>query len=904
MKVFIQSAFFTLLLLPQLSAFSADSNLEGIKFFETNIRPLLIEKCMTCHKAGKAMSGFQLDSREGIVKGGKRGSSINLDEPHESLLLKAITHQDETLKMPPGKKLADEEIQLIAEWVQIGAPWTVAKSNGESNEFQREFTQEERDFWLFQPIQNPKVPDVNDRGWSKNPIDKFVYQKLDEAGLQPADEAEKRVLIRRAYYDLTGLPPTPREVQDFISDDSPDAYETLIDRLLASPRYGEKWARHWMDLARYAESDGYKADHYRPHAWRYRDYVIQSFNEDKPYNQFVMEQLAGDEIAPNDPEAMIATGFLRLGIYEYNQRDARTQWEVILNDLTDVTGDVFLGMSVSCARCHDHKFDPVLQKDYYRLRAFYEPILLRNDLPPVSSQEWQKYQAKLAVWEAKTEDIRKQIAAIEQPKYDKAAKDILETFPEDVKEMIFKPAQDRTPYEHQLAMLAEFQAIDKGTIAVSAIKNEDRKKLDGLYKQLKQFDEWKPTPLPEAMTVRDVGPFPPATVIKDDPTNTPIEPGIISILNAEPMKIEAVPSAPNSTGQRTALAQWITNPNNRITNRVLVNRIWQFHFGEGIVETSSEFGNLGELPTHPELLDWLAVQFVENGWSLKKMHRLIMTSAAYRQSSRRPMADVAMLKDPQNRLLWRFHSRRLEAEEIRDSMLSVSGELKHSEGGKSNDWNSPHRSVYTKVYRNQFNDILAAFDAPDGITSSAKRNVTTTPLQSLFLLNSKWTMQRAHALLERVESTYPQTTEEWVNAAYRTILTREPSQQEITDAVEFLHQHTDLIESTFTEESEMIARSVRDYVVNELDDSVRIKTVTLLQSKIEEFSKPDPGSENQKTLVLVGGEGGPKLREKEIQSISGGDEFYHPSELSYSQRAALTDFCHILLNTSEFLYLE
>lgn len=891
--------------LMQQSAFSADEVLENIKFFESNIRPLLIGRCVTCHQSGKAMNGLQLDSLEGLMKGGKRGDAVNLDQPNESLLLKAISHQDEKLKMPPGKKLDDAEIQLLTEWVLKGVPWTNTETNQNHPEtLSKGFTQEDRDFWLFQPIQEPEIPAVNDNGWAKNPIDHFIYQKLDEAGLQLADEAEKRVLIRRAYYDLTGLPPTPQAVKDFIDDDSPDAYESLIDRLLADPRYGEKWARHWMDLARYAESDGYKADDYRPHAWRYRDYVIQSFNEDKPYNQFVMEQLAGDEIAPNDPEALIATGFLRLGIYEYNQRDARTQWDVILNDLTDVTGDVFLGMSISCARCHNHKFDPVLQKDYFRLRAFYAPILLRNDIPVASSQEWQTYMAQQSVWEAKTEPIRSQIAAIEKPHYDKAAKDILETFPEDVKEMIYKTPQERTPFEHQLAMLAEFQAVDKGQLAVQSIKKEERKKLDELYKQVKEFDKWMPEPLPQAMTVRDVGPFPPDTFIKDDPAKTRVEPGIISILDSAPMKIEPVPSAPNSTGRRTALARWITHPENRITNRVLVNRVWQYHFGKGIVATPSEFGKLGEKPSHPELLDWLTVQFIENGWSLKKLHKLIMTSAAYRQSSLHHKADIAKLHDPQNRLLWRFNARRLEAEEIRDSMLAVSGELQDSDSGASTDWNIPRRSIYTKVFRNKHDDIMAAFDVPDGLSSAAERNVTTTPLQSLFLINSDWTMKCAHALLNRIASTHPNSMEEWVQSSYWTVLSRKATAKEIAESVEFLTQHAELIESEFTQESYAIAKSVRDFVVNDLDDSERIKTVVFLQTKIEELSKIKPKNEPKETLVLAGGEGGPHLKRNEI-SGSGDESASTPStDLSYAQRAALTDFCHILLNTSEFLYVE
>ncbi len=892
---------FVIFCIPTNDASTKETQLEDIHFFETNIRPLLIDNCVACHKAGNAKSGLQLDSWEGVLRGGNRGNAVVPTKPEESLLLKAVSHQDENLKMPPGKKLDDKEIQLLAEWVQRGAPWT-AKT---AEPMREHFTQEDREFWLFQPVEEPEVPSVTDKGWSENPIDHFIYQKLTEAELQPAQPAEKHELIRRAYYDLTGLPPAPAEVDAFVNDSSPDAYEKLIDRLLASPHYGEKWARHWMDLARYAESDGYKADHYRPNAWRYRDYVIQSLNEDKPYNQFVMEQLAGDEIAPNDPEALLATHFLRLGIYEYNQRDARTQWDIILNDLTDVTGDMFLGMSVSCARCHDHKFDPVLQKDYYRLRAFFAPVHLRNDLPVVSSAAWQEHQAKLAVWKAKTEHIRKQIKAIETPHYEKGANAIRATFPEDVKAMVAKAPQERTPYEQQIAMLVEFQAIDKGNAAVGNIKKDEKEQLNKLYKQLKEYDQWKPKPLPTTWTARDVGPYPPNTFIPDDPKQETIEPGIFTILKPEPMEIETVPSAPNSTGRRTALARWITNPKNPITNRVIVNRLWQYHFGTGLVATSSEFGNLGEKPSHPQLLDWLTVRFVEDGWSLKKMHKLMMTSAAYRQSSKRPLQGLAKRVDPQNRLLWRFNARRLEAEEIRDSMLAVSGELDESRFGPSVNWSVPKRSVYTKVYRNKRDDVLDVFDVPDGISSTAARNVTTTPLQSLFLMNSGWIMKRANALMARMETTQPADLHDWVQTAFQTVLCRKATRQELDETVAFIRQHAQLIEKLYNRETERIAHSVREFVTHNLNHDERLDTLKLVQTKINEIAKEAAAkSGSEKSIALVGGEGGPKL--KEIEEISGGDELSQslPTQLSYAQKSALTDFCHILLNTSEFLYVE
>src|SRR5262245_51390853 len=450
---------------------------EGIQFYEQKIKPIFAENCYKCHShaANKAKGGLMVDSAGSLRKGGDTGPIIVPGEPDKSLLLRAV-RQTGDLKMPPGdKKLSDEQIALLGQWVRMGAP--VPAGDQATKKVPGQITAEDRAWWAFQPVREPPVPAVTDNGWARNEIDQFIFQKLQAEGLKPSPEADRRTLIRRVYFDLIGLPPTLQEVDAFLADPSPRAYEELIDRLLASPRYGERWARHWLDLVRYAESDGFRIDEYRPHAWRYRDYVIRSFNDDKSYDRFVMEQLAGDEIAPDDPDALTATAFLRHTIYEYNQRNVRGQWEDMLNDLTDVTGDVFLGLGMGCARCHDHKYDPILQKDYYRLQAFFTPFLPRDDVPLATAQQRSDYQSKLAQWEAKTAAIRKQMEAIEAPYRKLAANGAIAKFPEEIQTLIRKPEAERTPLEHQLAELAYRQVLYEYVRLESKMKDEEKQQL-------------------------------------------------------------------------------------------------------------------------------------------------------------------------------------------------------------------------------------------------------------------------------------------------------------------------------------------------------------------------------------------------------------------------------------------
>ncbi|MCM8533136.1 MAG: DUF1549 and DUF1553 domain-containing protein, partial [Lentisphaeraceae bacterium] len=535
-----------------------------------------------------------------------------------------------------------------------------------------------------------------------------------------------------------------------------------------------------LGLVRYAESDGYRGDHYRPQAYRYRDYVIRSFNSDKPYTQFVLEQLAGDEVAPNDQDALIATGFMRLPIYEWNQRDAMTHWETILQDMTDVTADVFLGSGLQCAKCHDHKFDPILQKDYYALRAFFTPVIWRDDVPVASEGAIKERND----FENKSKAIYDEIAALEAPLREKAYDIAIKMFPDDVQDIMKKAEDKRDAYEQQIAYLVMRQGyFEWGRYkGKSAIKEQK----DALIAKLPKK---RPKTLPKGMTVSDASSVAPSNKIPG--TEEEILPGFMTVLypdgadvNAKIVKPEL---APNSTGRRTALAKWITSPSNPLTTRVIVNRLWQYHFGRGIVANPNDFGKLGEKPTHPELLDWLVQEFMKNGWRFKPMHKMIMMSKSYQMSTKHDDAVAYMLKDPTNLFHWKRSDRRLEAEALRDSMLAVSGELKQrSKGGAPVLGTTPNRSVYVKVVRNTKDEFLNAFDWADAFASNAVRNVTTTPVQSLLMMNGPWVMKRSSTLASKLIKEHKKNNLMIVEDLYRRAYGRVPAKGEMNMAMDFL----------------------------------------------------------------------------------------------------------------------
>ncbi|MFI5457168.1 MAG: PSD1 and planctomycete cytochrome C domain-containing protein [Isosphaerales bacterium] len=777
------------------------------QFFEQNVRPLLAQNCYSCHGDKKQKGGLRLDSLESILKGGESGPAVVPGKPGESLLVEAINYQE--LEMPPTGKLSPEKVAVLTRWVSLGAPWPSrdraaahATLTTTSNPLKAKLTATDRAFWSFQPVRGSIAPDVAKptagawADWSRNPIDHFILKALREHGLTPAPEADKPTLIRRATFDLTGLPPTPEEVDAFLADAAPEAYEHLVDRLLASPRYGQRWARHWLDLVRYAESDGFRQDAFRPQAWRYRDYVVRAFNSDKPYDRFLTEQLAGDELDPDDPELRVATGYLRLGTYEYNQRNVRGQWADMLNEITDVTGEVFLGLSIGCARCHDHKFDPILQKDYYRLQAFFTPLLPRDDLTMARQRQWAEYQSKRAAWEKAAAEVLRQIDAIEQPYRDQGTARAVAKFPEDIRAILRKPEQDRSLLERQLGTLASRQITFEHAQVPALLKGPVKAQWEALQKTLKRFDRLQPIPPESVPTASDIGPVSPPTLVPGDRKQAVIEPGFLSVFDPAPARIEPPAAAARSTGRRLALTHWLIRPDNPLSTRVIVNRVWQYHFGRGLVGTPSDFGRLGELPSHPKLLDWLAGEFVAQGWHVKPLHRLILTSASYRQAAVRNPRDLAAAQrvDPENRLLWKRTVQRLDAEEIRDAMLATSGELEPQIGGPSARTAQRRRTIDTRTIRNTIDTLLEAFDAPDGTLATPRRNTTTTATQALLMINGDWTLARAEALAARLERLEPASIDDRdrIVLAYRLAFGRQPEPEELEQTAAFLDRQARL----------------------------------------------------------------------------------------------------------------
>ncbi|HEY1337429.1 MAG TPA: DUF1549 and DUF1553 domain-containing protein [Bryobacteraceae bacterium] len=670
------------------------------------------------------------------------------------------------------------------------------------------FTARQRQFWSFQKIQPQTPPIVKNAPWARNPIDRFILAKLESKGVAPGEPADKITLLRRATFDLVGLPPTPEDVDAFLADRSPQAFEKVVDRLLASPQYGERWGRHWLDLARFAESEGFKADEARPNAWRYRDYVIRAFNEDKPYDRFVQEQIAGDELWPENPQARVATGFHRNYPDESNARNLEQRRQEILNDITDATGSVFLGLTYGCARCHNHKFDPILQADYYRLQAFFANTAADDHIPMLGGAELQTWRERKAVWKEKTGAVRQQIAALLAPVKEGNRKEYFEKYPPEIQAMILKPAAERTAYEWQMFAKAKPYLDMPDADAAKQLKADGKSRYEALRAELAKFKDIDPGELPEGIGMRDLSREAPATHVLAvgvyDAYKEEVQPGFLTLLDAGPAKIEA-PANLESTGRRTALAKWLTAPSNPLPARVMVNRIWHYHFGQRLVGTPSDFGLMGERPSHPELLDWLAAEFVRTGWSIKQMHRLIMTSAAYQQSSafRKEAAEI----DPDNKLLWAFRRGRLDSEVIRDSSLSVAGLLNSKGGGPSvypelpegmaaprGGWKVSdlqernRRSIYIFVKRNARYPMMEAFDMPDTHESCPRRDVTTTAPQALTMMNDRVVLEWAQSFAGRVLA-----AKDPVDRAFRLAYSRPPDSWEKDTVATFLHKQQALI---------------------------------------------------------------------------------------------------------------
>ena len=678
---------------------------------------------------------------------------------------------------------------------------------------------EKRNHWAWKAPVRPSVPAVKNGAWVRNPIDAFILAKLEAAGLQPAAPASRIQLIRRVTFDLIGLPPTPEEIDAFVNDKAPDAWEKVIDRLLASPHYGERWGRHWLDLARYAESNGYEFDEPRPNAWRYRDYVIAAFNSDIPYDRFIKEQLAGDEIAPDDPAALIATGFNLLGPDMTDASNQLLRRQNTFDDMTDTAGLAFLAMTVGCARCHNHKFEPISAADYFRLQAFFTSAEFRRDLTVADPTQRAAHDKQMQVYRALTTETQRQLDALEVPYRQKMYQARLAKLSDDDRLAHETPAEKRTGAQKEMVANTERRLVVTPKEITAAMTKAHQTEQTRLHQELKKFDSYKPAALPTAMTLQETGKAPKTFILKRGELHNPGEevlaswPTILSPgLRPEPAAIKA--PSPKTTGRRTALANWIASKEHPLTARVMVNRIWQHHFGRGIVATASDFGVRGIAPTHPELLDWLALEFSsplpfgEEGsgvrgqpqpWSIKRMHRLMLLSATYQQST------TPNAKDPENNLFSRMNRLRLEGEIIRDSLLAVGGRLNRKMGGPSvfpplpkemttggKEWKASsdaadhvRRSVYIFARRNLRFPFLEPFDVPDSNQSCPKRERSTTAPQALALLNASDVSAAAKALAARVQKEAT-SDEERIANAYRLTLGRTPTAAEVRVSREFL----------------------------------------------------------------------------------------------------------------------
>ncbi len=682
----------------------------ALEFFEKRVRPVLAARCFECHgPKSKARGGLRLDSRAALLKGGEHGPAIAPGKPQESFLLRVLRHDGE-VKMPPKAKLTAREIADLEEWVRRGAPWPGDSTNTQAppGDDLIRFTKEQRSFWAFQRPVAAAVPAVKDLQWVQSPVDAFVLAKLESKGLRPARPANRRTLIRRATFDLTGLPPTPAEVEAFLNDRSPDAFAKVVDRLLSSPRYGERWGRHWLDVARYADSNGMDENLVQGNAWRYRDYVIRAFNRDLPYNQFVREQLAGD-LLPSASEAeqierIVATGFLSLGPKMLAEDDPVKMEMDIVDEQVDTTGKAFLGLTLGCARCHDHKFDPVPTADYYSLAGVFKSTKTMDHFRVV------------ARWHERPLPNRDALARQQ---------------------------------EHQKKIDAKRAAIAK-----AAGNAATRKRLQG---ELAALEKAKPD-LPAAMAVAEGTPANLRIHLRGNHLTLGRE-----VPRRFPRILAGEKQAPIDGKQsgRLQLAEWLTRSDNPLTARVLVNRLWHWHFGAGLVRSPDNFGALGDRPVNQPLLDWLAVRFVESGWSLKAMHRLILLSSTYQMSGAHD--ERAALVDPENRLHWRWQRRRLDAEEVRDALLAVSGQLDSAMGGSLmqggnrayvpgypnssyDNYDSRRRSVYLPVIRSDLYRVFQAFDFADPSTPSGERPTTTVAPQALFMMNSKLVLEQTRHL--------------------------------------------------------------------------------------------------------------------------------------------------------------
>jgi hypothetical protein len=762
-------------------------NPEAVEFFEKKIRPLFVAKCYNCHSANTNAKGeLRVDDRAGLIHGGRRGPAIVPGQPAESLLLEAVSHRNKKLKMPPEGPLTDEEIADLTQWISDGAAWPAAEMPYELGEPDPEYERLKREHWAWQPLVEHAPPNVSESDWSQNFVDRFIFAKLAEKGLRPTTAADKISLIRRVTFDLTGLPPTTTEIDEFLADNSPEAFTKVVDRLLASPAFGERWGRHWLDIARYAESTGSSRNMPYPHAWRYRDYVIDSLNADKPFDQFVREQIAGD-LLPADSkeqheEQLIATGFLALGVKDVNQRfKVRFTMDNIDEQIDAVTRSI-LGLTASCARCHDHKFDPIPTTDYYALAGiFHSTDLCAGVRNKMGGGGLEYYDPKMLV--RLTSDDKgpdPQLVAAAQKKFEKAKAewDAIRGTPRGLERgKNGRPRQRQFRLKMERAQADLLELTDPATRGAAVMGVREANTFGNIEIRINGEAE-------------QLGPIVPR--------------GFLSV-----PQLANVPAIPAQQSGRLQLAEWLTDETNPLTSRVFVNRVWQYLFGKGLVTTVDNFGIMGDAPSHPELLDQLAIKFVNESWSIKSLVRSLVLTKTYQLSS----AEIAenMAVDPANRWLWRHAPRRLEAEEIRDAVLATAGKLDRSrpEASPAKDLKvvelldssplarqieakarrSSVRSVYLPLLRNLTPISLQVFDFAEQGMVTGSRDATTVATQALYLLNDSFVRTQSMELAEHVLRIPELTRDERVSFIYRQTLGRKPSSVEIALATSYLEDY-------------------------------------------------------------------------------------------------------------------
>jgi len=875
-----------------------------LELFEKNARPLFVEKCQPCHSAKLRSGGFDLSTPEGVKEAASIGIFGKPADPENSPILRALSYENR-IKMPPQGRLSPETIAAVREWVSAGAPSPAATPSAGNSlagtgvrpvALRGVITDADKNFWSFKPLSHAAPPNPNQQNWGNNPIDRFILANLEKNGLTPAPQADKTTLIRRATFDLTGLPPTEKELQAFLADKSPNAFEKVVDRLLASPRYGERWGRHWLDVMRYADSTGSDEDHRYPHAWRYRDYVVQAFNDDMPYNQFVREQLAGDILAA-DPSSgvgyrgVVATGFLALGKKALAQKDLPLKRYDVVDDQIDVTAKAFMGLTVTCARCHDHKFDPIATKDYYQMAAIFastlsyekgetgdpiqtplapagefeafkkqwtaynelenkinkivdfdregqkqrdiaqkqiadymlaayrvyaqkEPISNESKLDTAQLARWVDYlkdrkRPELAKWHASTDANRKEIAAQYQEEFRRSAyqydqdlswwKEARHSFPNSGK--IAGPRPRMTP-DNDGFFVAVWQ--DSGPLhitrdrQIASLDAAKAKEVQTLISQAADLEKTLPRKeVPMACAVKEGPTMSQHVFLRGDyhSLGDPVQPTVPSILRLN----APAPEVKTNSG-RLELANWLVDSRNPLPSRVMANRIWQGHFGDGIVRTPDNYGRLGERPSNPELLDYLATTFIDNGWSIKKMHRLIMLSRTYQMSA--AFDEQKKAKDPENRLLSHFPRQRLSIEEIRDAYLAMGGDLDLTMGGtldpgvgtdgetsanriSMNPEKTNRRSIYLPLRRSNLPTLYTLFDFGDATTPEGHRSSTTVATQALFVMNSPLVIREAKNVADTVLKQEKQDKRR-VQEIYLRVLDRLPDNNEIDSGLTYL----------------------------------------------------------------------------------------------------------------------